>query len=76
MQESDSEESARGGSPTPSQSSLRRKSRFRNADSPNSSPHQTSVRFSANESEPPKSREEVMQEIVSMHSLTYKTKLN
>jgi hypothetical protein len=68
MQESDSEESARGGSPTPSQSSLKRRSRFRNADSPNSSPHQPSIRFSGNEPEPPKSREEVMQEIVSIHS--------
>lgn len=68
MQESDSEESAHGGSPTPSQSSLRRKSRFRNADSPNLSPHHPSGRFSGNEPEPPKSREEVMQEIVSMHS--------
>jgi hypothetical protein len=68
LQESDSEESNCGESPTPSQSSLKRKSRFRNADSPNLSPHQPSVRFSSNEPEPPKSREEFMQEIVSIHN--------
>jgi hypothetical protein len=68
LQESDSEESAHGESPTPSQSSLKRKSRFRNADSPNSSPHHPSGRFSNSEPEPPKSREEVMQEIVSVHN--------
>jgi len=67
MQESDSEESTHGESPSHSQS-LKRKSRFRNADSPNSSPRHPSVRLSASEPEPPKSREEVMQDIVSVHN--------
>ncbi|KAJ9592656.1 hypothetical protein L9F63_015671, partial [Diploptera punctata] len=60
--ESDSEESARGDSPTPSQSSLKRKSRFRNADSPNSSPRQPAIRYPSTEPEPVKSREEQMEE--------------